>query len=383
MLKKYMLIWLTIICSVVFIFKLASLQLSSDSYFNSDFAIQEISIYPERGLIFDRNGQLLVANQPMYDLIIIPENTVEFDTLQLSKLIGIEKSELKKKIFDKDEIAPEYQLIKEISDFYKERIRIEVERFKAENKIKTTNQIIIYHKGDKALLEKTLEKGPLLRKEMSNLLELNKKNTDLKYKLDAAEGDIDKQTILKDFEATILRVTQELSQLNISLGGLKRNKEETSKKKSSCDSELIVLRDKYERSLPTQKTLDKTNQYIKFFDHFIKSLLKSWMSGSIPNDGIILRHAFNKEVDTQDYGAIKLFSKETNTIYQPKIKIGCKTNWTSGLVPMKWDTSLNKSGLKTDKILMAKCCKIKNIRKKADSAMATFLPTDDLKNPLI
>jgi penicillin-binding protein 2 len=98
MLKKYMLIWLTIICSVVFIFKLASLQLSSDSYFNSDFAIQEISIYPERGLIFDRNGQLLVANQPMYDLIIIPENTLEFDTLQISKLIGIEKNELKKKI---------------------------------------------------------------------------------------------------------------------------------------------------------------------------------------------------------------------------------------------------------------------------------------------
>ncbi|MCH1444493.1 MAG: penicillin-binding protein 2 [Flavobacteriaceae bacterium] len=98
MLKKYMLIWITIICSAIFILKLASLQLSSDSYFNSDFAIQEISIYPERGLIFDRNGQLLVTNQPMYDLIIIPENTVEFDTLQLSKLIGIEKSELKKKI---------------------------------------------------------------------------------------------------------------------------------------------------------------------------------------------------------------------------------------------------------------------------------------------
>jgi hypothetical protein len=57
-------------------------------------------------------------------------------------------------------------------------------------------------------------------------------------------------------------------------------------------------------------------------DMNIKSLLKSWMSGSIPNDGIILRHAFNKEVDTQDYGAIKLFSKETNTIYQPKIRIG-------------------------------------------------------------
>lgn len=54
----------------------------------------------------------------------------------------------------------------------------------------------------------------------------------------------------------------------------------------------------------------------------VKSLLRGWMSGSIPNDGIILRHAVDKEIDTQDYGAIKVFSKETNTIYQPKIRIG-------------------------------------------------------------
>ena len=98
MLKKYLLISSTIICSVIFIVKLATLQLSADSYFNSDFAIQEISIYPERGLIFDRHGELLVANQPMYDLIIIPENTVEFDTTELSKLINVEEKELRRKI---------------------------------------------------------------------------------------------------------------------------------------------------------------------------------------------------------------------------------------------------------------------------------------------
>ena len=98
MLKKYLLISSTIICSVIFIIKLATLQLSADSYFNSDFAIQEISIYPERGLIFDRHGELLVANQPMYDLIIIPENTVEFDTTELSKLINVEEKELRRKI---------------------------------------------------------------------------------------------------------------------------------------------------------------------------------------------------------------------------------------------------------------------------------------------
>ena len=98
MLKKYILIWLTIIVSVIFIVRLASLQLSSDSYFNSDFAIQELSVYPERGLIFDRNGNLLVANQPSYELIIIPENTSIFDTISFANLIDMNPDELKKEI---------------------------------------------------------------------------------------------------------------------------------------------------------------------------------------------------------------------------------------------------------------------------------------------
>ena len=98
MLKKYLLIWLTICVSVIFIMRLASLQLSDDSYFNSDFAIQELSVYPERGLIYDRNGNLLVANQPSYELIIVPENTTEFDTISFAKLIDMNPDELKKEI---------------------------------------------------------------------------------------------------------------------------------------------------------------------------------------------------------------------------------------------------------------------------------------------
>ena len=97
MIRKNLLIWITVISSVIFVIQLASLQLSRDS-FDRDFAIQEISVYPERGLIFDRNGELLVANQPMYELIVIPENTVEFDTVQLSNLIGIKQNELSKRI---------------------------------------------------------------------------------------------------------------------------------------------------------------------------------------------------------------------------------------------------------------------------------------------
>ena len=54
----------------------------------------------------------------------------------------------------------------------------------------------------------------------------------------------------------------------------------------------------------------------------VKSMLTAWMSGSIPNDGFILKYSNENESDTSDYGVLKFFSKETNTIYQPKIQIG-------------------------------------------------------------
>ncbi len=54
----------------------------------------------------------------------------------------------------------------------------------------------------------------------------------------------------------------------------------------------------------------------------VKDSIKQWLSGSIQNNGFIIKHSLNVENDTEDYGIVKLFSKETNTIYQPKIRIG-------------------------------------------------------------
>jgi hypothetical protein len=58
----------------------------------------------------------------------------------------------------------------------------------------------------------------------------------------------------------------------------------------------------------------------------VTDMLKAWMSGSInggiPNDGLMVKFANDKENDVNDYGIIKLFSKETHTIFQPKIIIG-------------------------------------------------------------
>ena len=102
MIRKSLLIWITIITSIIFIFRLGYLQLSNDFYksASNNNAIQELAVYPERGLIFDRNGNLIVSNQPMYDLELIPENLSKFDTLELSEILGISKSNLINKITD-------------------------------------------------------------------------------------------------------------------------------------------------------------------------------------------------------------------------------------------------------------------------------------------
>jgi len=64
-----------------------------------------------------------------------------------------------------------------------------------------------------------------------------------------------------------------------------------------------------------------------------------WLDGSIPNEGWILKHDSVLENDTEDYGQLKFFSKETNTIYQPKIRIGWddSTFDTGSLTPLTED----------------------------------------------
>lgn len=54
----------------------------------------------------------------------------------------------------------------------------------------------------------------------------------------------------------------------------------------------------------------------------VKPTIDAWVSGSFSNEGFILKYDSEFEDDENDYGQLKFFSKETNTIYQPKIRIG-------------------------------------------------------------
>ena len=54
----------------------------------------------------------------------------------------------------------------------------------------------------------------------------------------------------------------------------------------------------------------------------VLSAVDSFISGTLPHNGFIIKHTKTFEDDTNDYGQLKFFSKETHTIHQPKIRVG-------------------------------------------------------------
>lgn len=93
--RKYLVIGLIISVGVLFIFRLFFLQIVDDSYklSASNNVLRYMTQYPARGLIYDRNGELLVYNKAAYDLMVIPRQVRNIDTMELCRIIGIEKED--------------------------------------------------------------------------------------------------------------------------------------------------------------------------------------------------------------------------------------------------------------------------------------------------
>src|SRR5688572_3003764 len=88
-------------CLIVLIYlcRLFYIQLIDDQYKldAQNNALRRITEYPVRGYIFDRNGKLLVYNEPSYDLMIIPRETKGCDTASLCEVLQITKTEYLKR----------------------------------------------------------------------------------------------------------------------------------------------------------------------------------------------------------------------------------------------------------------------------------------------
>lgn len=124
----YILITLT---GFIFLGRLFYLQIVDDSMavLSQNNAIKVEYDYPQRGYIFDRNGELLVSNQPSYDVMAIPREVEPFDTLELSTLLNITPERLGKRL-DKAKIySPRLpsvivpQLTKEEYAYFQEKLR--------------------------------------------------------------------------------------------------------------------------------------------------------------------------------------------------------------------------------------------------------------------
>lgn len=87
--------------AAVLVVKLFSIQILDDKYKESadNQAMVYQTIYPSRGIIYDRNGKILVSNRVVYDIIITPREMarIEFDTLALAKALDIEVDFIKEK----------------------------------------------------------------------------------------------------------------------------------------------------------------------------------------------------------------------------------------------------------------------------------------------
>lgn len=98
--RKVLLPSLIIIVASLLVLRLFYLQIIDDSFkLKSDNNAIKIKYdYPERGYIYDRNGKLLVANQPSYDIMVIPRDLKNIDTLEFCQLLDITKEEFIEKI---------------------------------------------------------------------------------------------------------------------------------------------------------------------------------------------------------------------------------------------------------------------------------------------
>ncbi|MCQ2239334.1 MAG: penicillin-binding protein 2 [Bacteroidaceae bacterium] len=91
--RKYILAGAMVSIVLLYVLRLFSLQILSDDYkknAESNAFLNQIQ-YPSRGVIYDRNGNLLVYNQPSYDIMVIMREVHDLDTLDFCNSLGIDK----------------------------------------------------------------------------------------------------------------------------------------------------------------------------------------------------------------------------------------------------------------------------------------------------
>lgn len=88
------------VTAIILIGRLFVIQILDDSYKidASNNSMVYSTIYPTRGIIYDRNGKILVGNKVAYDILVTPKEVSGFDTLSLSAALGVTPEFIKDKM---------------------------------------------------------------------------------------------------------------------------------------------------------------------------------------------------------------------------------------------------------------------------------------------
>ena len=96
-------VYLVVSVFVVLLLRLWFLQIIRGEFYrnlseNNRIRLEDIA--PTRGIIYDRNGRILVDNRPAFKLAIVPEDVSDFDEAlsKVSRILGVERAQLEKKM---------------------------------------------------------------------------------------------------------------------------------------------------------------------------------------------------------------------------------------------------------------------------------------------
>ena len=96
--RKFVIYGFFLIIGIIFIIRLIQLQLVENKYVLAaeNNTRRDVQIYPPRGLVYDRTGKLLVYNEAIFDLMIIPGQVDKSKMINFCKLIDMDTVEYKK-----------------------------------------------------------------------------------------------------------------------------------------------------------------------------------------------------------------------------------------------------------------------------------------------
>jgi penicillin-binding protein 2 len=98
--RKYVITALIVLAAAGLLIRLFIIQVVKSSYRMSadNNVLRYVAQYPARGLIYDRNGKLIVYNQAAYDIMVVPAQISRIDTMGFCDLLGISRDLFRKQL---------------------------------------------------------------------------------------------------------------------------------------------------------------------------------------------------------------------------------------------------------------------------------------------